>query len=110
MNDREKKPAGPVKKDDRRSGLNRRWINAPYRGIERRSGEDRRTGLPPKDLVLPEIADPKTRMGFEKLLVSATLQLEAITRLLLGKGLVDEAELHEMLQQVQTDYQNQNES
>jgi len=47
-------------------------------------------------------------MGFEKLLISSTLQLEAITRLLLEKGLVSETELYDMMQQVQADYQNQN--
>lgn len=36
----------PEKSRNRRSGLNRRWINTPYNGQERRSGADRREDHP----------------------------------------------------------------
>ena len=44
--------------------------------------------------------------SIEDLLVSNTLQLDALFRLLLDKGLFSEAEFHEKLTEVQTDYQN----
>ena len=95
---------GDTKQLDRRSGFNRRWIKSGYSGQERRRVEDRREGLPFKDLLVSEDLDTKKMVGFEKLLVSATIQLEAITRLLLQKGIIKEEELLEMMNQIQSEY------
>jgi hypothetical protein len=95
-----------IKHLDRRSGFNRRWIKADYSGQERRSVKDRREGLHAKDLLVSEDLDTKKMVGFEKLLVSTTIQLEAITRLLLQKGMIKEEELLEMMNQIQSEYHN----
>ena len=98
------KPPVDTKQPDRRSGFNRRWIKSNYNGPERRRVEDRREGLPFKDLLVSEDLDTKKMVGFEKLLVSTTIQLEAITRLLLRKGIIKEQELLEMMDQIQSEY------
>ena len=95
-----------VKHLDRRTGFNRRWIKSDYNGQERRRVKDRREGLPIKDLLVSEDFDTKKMVGFEKLLISTTIQLEAITRLLLQKGMINEEELLEMMHQVQSEYHN----
>jgi hypothetical protein len=46
-------------------------------------------------------------VGFEKLLVSTTIQLEAITRLLLQKEIIKEEELLEMMNRIQSEYQGE---
>ncbi len=92
------------RKKDRRSALNRRWIKSDYSGEERRNGKDRRQGLSAKDLPVPQDFDSKKRSRLEKLLVSNTIQLEALTRLLLDKGNVTEAELMEMMNKIQVEY------
>jgi hypothetical protein len=103
-----KKPKFPVdiKHLERRSGFNRRWIKSNYSGQERRRVKDRREGRPFQDLLLSEDLDTKKMVGFEKLLVSTTIQLEAITRLLLQKGIIEEEELLEMMNQIQSEYRS----
>jgi len=98
-----KTPAG-FKHRDRRSGFNRRWIKSAYRGQDRRAVKDRREGLPVRDLLVAEDIDTKKMLGFEKLLASTTIQLEAITRLLLHKGIIKEEELLEMMKRIQSEY------
>jgi hypothetical protein len=98
-----KTPAG-TKNRDRRSGFNRRWIKSDYRGQNRRAVKDRREGLPFRDLLVAEDLDTKKLLGFEKLLVSTTIQLEAVTRLLLHKGIIEEEELLEMMKRIQSEY------
>ncbi len=98
-----KTPAGPTP-GERRSGLNRRWIKAPYNGEERRSGKDRRSDLALEDLPVPKDLDTQKTVGFEKLLISNTIQLEAVIRLLLENGLLKENELFEMMKNVQAEY------
>ncbi len=93
-----------IKHMERRSGFNRRWIKSDYSGQERRSGKDRREGLKVKDLLVSEDLDSKKMAGYEKLLVSTTIQLEAITRLLLQKGMIEEDELLDMMKQIQSEY------
>jgi hypothetical protein len=98
---------------DRRSGFNRRWIKSNYTGEERRSGKDRRDrseGPPLNDLPAPGDHDPQKKIGYEKLMISATIQLEAVTRLLLKKGIVEERELLEMINLVQSEYQRKSDS
>jgi hypothetical protein len=99
-------PADAVQRE-RRSGLNRRWIKTPYGGPERRSGKDRR-GVPPA----PESGKPGESAAdrteaLEKLLLTTTVRLEALARLLVSKGLLSHAELSEMLQTLQAEYQQQ---
>ena len=95
---------------DRRSRLDRRWIKSRYQGEERRSGKDRRSEIElrslPRALPVPEDSESKKLIGLERLLVSNTIQLEAVTRLLLKKGFLDEEELLAMMKTVQAEYQN----
>ena len=105
-------PKSPIysRDQDRRSAFNRRWIKSDYKGKERRSGTDRREELPFKDLPsqdlpVPEDPDSHKRTGLERLLVTNTVQLEALTRILLEKGYVSEEELLEMMNKVQAEYQ-----
>ena len=93
---------------DRRSGFNRRWIKSGYSGQEKRKIKDRREAPPVKDLLVFEDLDTKKMVGFEKLLVSTTIQLEAISRLLLQKEIIKEDELLEMMKQVQSEYHSNN--
>ena len=58
-----------------------------------------------RNLPVPEHGTPQKLVGLEKLLVSNTIQLEAVTRLLLQKGVLQEGELLEMMQTVQAEYQ-----
>ncbi|CAB1059663.1 hypothetical protein D1BOALGB6SA_4425 [Olavius sp. associated proteobacterium Delta 1] len=104
-------PKSPLRRrpSDRRSRLDRRWIKSHYQGEERRSGNDRRSEIefndPNRDLPVPEDSDSKKLVGLERLLVSNTIQLEAVTRLLLEKGILDEDELLSMMKTVQAEYQ-----
>ena len=95
---------------DRRSRLDRRWIKAHYQGEDRRSGNDRRSEIELRSLnrklPVPEDSETKKLVGLERLLVSNTIQLEAVTRLLLEKGILDEEELLAMMKTVQAEYQN----
>jgi hypothetical protein len=100
-------PKSPIysRNQDRRSAFNRRWIKSDYKGEERRSGKDRRDETRTEDLPVPEDRDSNNRPGLERLLVTNTVQLEALTRILLNKGYVTEEELLEMMNRVQTEYQ-----
>jgi hypothetical protein len=95
---------------DRRSRLDRRWIKSHYQGEERRSGKDRRSEIELKDLSrdlpVPDDSESKKLVGLEKLLVSNTIQLEAVTRLLLEKGIIKEDELLAIMKTIQLEYQN----
>ncbi|MCP4626482.1 MAG: hypothetical protein GY850_23680 [bacterium] len=103
------------RQSDRRSHIDRRWIKSHYQGEERRSGKDRRKeieykGQDNKGLAIPENSESKELVGFEKLLVSYTIQLEAVTRLLLEKGILDKNELLATMKMVRTEYQHHNQS
>jgi hypothetical protein len=99
---------------DRRSRLDRRWIKSNYQGEERRSGKDRRSEIEfngfNRRLPVPEDSESKKLLGLEKLLVSNTIQLEAVTRLLLEKGIIEEEELLAMMKTVQSEYRENLES
>ena len=101
-----KNPKIPVDSKDleRRSGFNRRWIKSDYSGKERRRIKDRRKGLPVKDLLVTDGSDANKMVGIEKILISTTIQLEAITRLLLQKGVIKDEELLKMMSRVQSEY------
>ena len=95
---------------DRRSGINRRWIKTSYSGEERRKTVDRRLGLPTPKLPVPEDEKSRKLVGIEKILYTSAVQLEAVTRLLLEKGIIREQELLEMMQKVQSEYSDKAES
>jgi hypothetical protein len=89
---------------ERRSGLNRRWIKAPYGGVERRRGRDRRDEDPPQR---GDALSPTERTeALEKLLLATTVHLEALARLLVAKGIMTRAELMDMLKTIHDEYQN----
>jgi hypothetical protein len=89
---------------ERRSGLNRRWIKAPYDGVERRRGRDRRNEDPP---AMEDALSPAERTdALEKLLLSTTVHLEALARLLVAKGIMTRAELMDMLKAIHDEYQD----
>ena len=89
---------------ERRSGLNRRWIKAPYGGVERRRGRDRRDEDPPgrEDALSPA----ERTEALEKLLLATTVHLEALARLLVAKGIMTRAELMDMLKTIHDEYQH----
>ncbi len=92
---------------ERRSGMNRRWIKTPYHGVERRSGKDRRDESAPFDDLKPNESVGERTESLEKLLLSTTVRLEALARLLVEKGLLSNQELSEMLQTMQAEYHHQ---
>lgn len=94
-----KKPS--PKSDNRRSGLDRRWIIAPHGGPERRSGKDRRTELEKGEMIVvdQEIAT------IQDLLMANSMQLDAIAQLLIEKGLFSKEELFDMLKRIQKEYE-----
>jgi hypothetical protein len=89
--------------EERRSGLNRRWIKAPYDGVERRRGQDRRGDAPEAPASFPP--DPEPEQSLEALLFSTTVRLEALARLLIQKGLVSHQELADALRAMQQELQ-----
>ena len=89
---------------ERRSGLNRRWIKAPYGGVERRRGRDRRDEDPPER---EDALSPAERTeALEKLLLTTTVHLETLARLLVAKGIMTRAELMDMLKTIHDEYQH----
>jgi len=95
-----------AKAGERRSGLNRRWIKAPYDGVERRSGGDRR-GVAPSPAPLGTDASVAERtQALEKRLLATTVRLEALARLLVDKGVLSHEELAEMLHSMHAEYQS----
>ena len=105
MDERDEFDSPVLHKKDRRSGIERRWIKAPYKGKERRSGNNRRTGADLKNPLLPLAKTPFNATEVEKLLVAATLQLEAVTRLLLKSGVIDREELEAILADIRQEYE-----
>ena len=89
---------------DRRSGLNRRWIKTPYLGVDRRSGNDRRLELSEAEKPVSPSGDDRID-ALEKLLLSTTLRLEALARLLVDKRILTHAELRDMLRSIHEAYQ-----
>jgi hypothetical protein len=95
------------KEAERRSGLNRRWIKAPYDGVDRRRGGDRRNESAPGDPFDPGMSAAERAQSLEKLLLSTTVRLEALTRLLVSKGVLSPEELADVLRDMQAEYQPQ---
>jgi len=95
-----------AKAGERRSGLNRRWIKAPYDGVERRSGSDRRGFTPSPASLDPSASVAERTESLERLLLSTTVRLEALARLLVDKGVLNPEDLAEMLRSMQAEYQH----
>ena len=98
-----KKPS--PKSDNRRSGLDRRWIIAPHDGPERRSGKDRRTELENGEMIVVDQSDSNEIATIQDLLMANSMQLDAIAQLLIEKGLFSKEELFDMLKRIQKEYQ-----
>jgi hypothetical protein len=92
---------------ERRSGMNRRWIKSPYHGVDRRSGRDRRGESPSLEALKTSESVAERAESIEKLILSTTVRLEALARLLVEKGLLTHQELSEMLQAMQAEYHHQ---
>jgi hypothetical protein len=95
------------KAPERRSGLNRRWIKAPYEGEERRRGKDRRSPLPEEKTSEPTATAAERTEPLENLIISTTVRLEALARLLVEKGILSHEELADMLKAMQAEYHSQ---
>jgi len=54
---------------------------------------------------MTEKLDQNELAGFEELLVSNTIQVDAVIQLLIEKGLFAKEEFYEMLKRVQAEYQ-----
>ena len=54
---------------------------------------------------MAEQLDPNELVSFRELLISNTIQLDAVTRLLIEKGIITEEEIFAKLNQVQSEYQ-----
>ncbi|MCU0562794.1 MAG: hypothetical protein MUE48_02455 [Desulfobacterales bacterium] len=89
---------------ERRSGLNRRWIKAPYDGVDRRRRQDRRNDAAPEEPLAAAGVDPERYESVDALLVSTALRLEALARLLIDKGVLSHQELVDALRTMQRDY------
>ena len=98
-----KKPS--PKSDNRRSGLDRRWIIAPQEGPERRSGKDRRTTLEDGEVILADPSDSNEIATIQDLLMANSMQLDAIAQLLIEKGVFSKEDLFNMLKRIQKEYQ-----
>ena len=58
---------------------------------------------------MAEKLDPNDVVSFKELLMTNSIQVDALWRLLVDKGLITEAEYFTKLKQVQMDYQRQGE-
>ena len=91
--------------ENRRSGLDRRWIIAPHEGPERRSGKDRRTTLEEGEVIAPDQSDSNEIATIQDLLMANSMQLDAIAQLLIEKGVFSKEDLFNMLKRIQKEYQ-----
>jgi hypothetical protein len=98
-----KKPS--PKSDNRRSGLDRRWIIAPHEGPERRSGKDRRSLLEDSEVIVAQPGDTNEISTIQDLLMANSMQLDAIAQLLIEKGVFSKEDLFDMLKRIQKEYQ-----
>ncbi len=54
---------------------------------------------------MAEQLDPEELVSFRELLISNTIQLDTVTRLLIEKGIITEKEFYAKLKEVQSEYQ-----
>jgi len=62
-----------------------------------------------RSYTMAEKLDPKELVSFRELLISNTIQLDTVTRLLIEKGIITEEEIFAKLKQVQSEYQKDDE-
>ncbi len=99
-----------AKRKNRRSGLDRRWIIAPHKGVDRRSGKDRRgTALRKDTTTISQVYGPSELALFKDLLMANSIQIDAVAQLLIDKGVFSKEEFFGMLQQVQAEYEKKGE-
>ena len=95
--------------EDRRSGLDRRWIIAPRDGEERRSGKDRRDILDSGDESISGNSDSNEMSTFKDLLLANSLQIDAVAQLLIEKGIFTKDDFFDMLKRIQAEYEKKGE-
>jgi hypothetical protein len=95
--------------DNRRSGLDRRWIIAPHEGEERRSGKDRRAEADSGGVLMADGIDANEMTTFKDLLLANSLQVDAVAQLLIEKGIFTKDEFFDMLKRVQIEYEKKGE-
>jgi hypothetical protein len=106
----EKKPDQEAQNfQNRRSGLDRRWIIAPHEGEERRTGKDRRAELDAGGELMAEHCDSNEMSTFKDLLLANSLQIDAVAQLLIEKGVFTKDEFFDMLKRIQTEYEKKGE-
>ena len=94
---------------NRRSGLDRRWIIAPHDGEERRSGRDRRAESEAGGELMAESFEANEMSTFKDLLLANSLQIDAVAQLLIEKGVFSKDEFFDMLKRIQTEYEKKGE-
>jgi hypothetical protein len=106
----EKKPDQEVQNlQNRRSGLDRRWIIAPREGKERRTGKDRRATPTAGGELMAEQSDTNEMATFKDLLLANSLQIDAVAQLLIDKGAFTKDEFFDMLKRIQKEYEKKGE-
>jgi hypothetical protein len=61
---------------------------------------------PSRRLIMAKKLDPAELVSFKELLMANSIQIDALTQLLIDKGLITQQEFFTKLKQVQTVYQN----
>jgi hypothetical protein len=106
----EKKPDQDAQNfQNRRSGLDRRWIIAPHEGEERRTGKDRRAEQDAGGELMAEHYDSNEMSTFKDLLLANSLQIDAVAQLLIEKDIFTKDEFFDMLKRIQTEYEKKGE-
>lgn len=109
MRDDKKSDLDSKDHQNRRSGLDRRWIIAPHDGDERRSGKDRRAESDPGGELVTENFEANEMSTFKDLLLANSLQIDAVAQLLIEKGVFSKDEFFDMLKRIQSEYEKKGE-
>ncbi len=109
MNEGKKSDQDAQNYENRRSGLDRRWIIAPRDGEERRSGKDRRDISDSGDESMSGNSDSNEMSTFKDLLLANSLQIDAVAQLLIEKGIFTKDDFWDMLKRIQTEYEKKGE-
>ena len=94
---------------NRRSGIDRRWIIAPHDGEERRTGKDRRAVQDAGGDLMADPNDSNEMSTFKDLLLANSLQIDAVAQLLIEKGIFTKDDFFDMLKRIQTEYEKKRE-
>jgi hypothetical protein len=96
---------GDSAESNRRSGLNRRWIKAPYDGVDRRTGKDRRNDVRSAAAFEARDNEPRQPDDIEGVLLANAVRLEAVVRILEEKGLISSRELADAIRAIQSGFE-----